>query len=89
MSLTANAHDRSTGAVGLGLAVLSAATFGTSGTFADSLMLAGWSPAAVVTARITVAAVLLTIPGVRALNGDWAAARRALGSSIVFESLAI
>jgi drug/metabolite transporter (DMT)-like permease len=89
MSLTANARDRSTGAIGLGLAVFSAATFGTSGTFADSLMHAGWSPAAVVTARITVAAVLLTIPGIRAVNGDWAQARRALPSIAAFGIIAI
>jgi drug/metabolite transporter (DMT)-like permease len=89
MSLTANARDRSTGAVGLGLAVFSAATFGTSGTFADSLMHSGWSPAAVVTARITVAAVLLTIPGIRALNGDWAQVRRALSSIAAFGIIAI
>ena len=29
---------------GLGLALLSAATFGTSGTFARALIEAGWSP---------------------------------------------
>jgi drug/metabolite transporter (DMT)-like permease len=89
MSLTVNARDRSTGAVGLGLAVFSAATFGTSGTFADSLMHAGWSPAAVVTARITVAAVLLTIPGIRALKGDWAQVRRALPAIAAFGIIAI
>ena len=89
MSISHLTHDRSTAVSGLGLALFSAATFGTSGTFADSLMRAGWSPAAVVTARITLAAALLTIPGVRALNGSWAAARRALPSIAAFGVFAV
>jgi drug/metabolite transporter (DMT)-like permease len=56
---------------GLGLAVLSAATFGTSGTFASGLMAAGWSPGAAVTARISVAALMLTVPALIALRGRW------------------
>ena len=39
-------------AQGLGLALLTAATFATSGTFATSLLDAGWSPAAAVTVRL-------------------------------------
>jgi drug/metabolite transporter (DMT)-like permease len=89
MSISHLTRDRSTGAIGLGLALFSAATFGTSGTFADSLMHAGWSPAAVVTARISLAAVLLTIPGVRALRGKWTAARRALPSIAAFGIIAV
>jgi drug/metabolite transporter (DMT)-like permease len=61
---------------GLGLAVLSAGTFGTSGTFADSLIRAGWSPAAAVTVRISLSAVFLTIPALIALRGRWARLRR-------------
>ena len=41
-----------TRAAGLGLALTSAAAFGTSGSFADALMATGWTPGAVVTARI-------------------------------------
>jgi drug/metabolite transporter (DMT)-like permease len=59
------------GGAGLALAILSAATFGTSGTFAASLLDAGWSPGAAVTARITVAALVLTVPAVVALRGRW------------------
>jgi len=47
---------------GLVLALLSAATFGTSGTFATSLIDAGWSPGAVVLGRIGVAALVLLGP---------------------------
>jgi drug/metabolite transporter (DMT)-like permease len=61
---------------GLGLAVLSAGTFGTSGTFADSLIRAGWSPAAAVTVRISLSALFLTIPALIALRGRWARLRR-------------
>jgi drug/metabolite transporter (DMT)-like permease len=61
---------------GLTLAVVSAATFGTSGTFAASLIDAGWSPAAAVLARIAVAALVLTVPAVLQLRGQWALLRR-------------
>jgi drug/metabolite transporter (DMT)-like permease len=47
---------------GLVFAVMSAATFGTSGTFATSLIDAGWSPGAAVTVRIGVAALVLLVP---------------------------
>lgn len=56
---------------GLGLAVASAATFGTSGSFATSLIDAGWSPAAAVTLRISTAALLLTMPALISLRGRW------------------
>ena len=49
-------------ATGLGLAILSAAAFGTSGTFATGLLDAGWSPGAAVTARVVIAALVLTVP---------------------------
>jgi hypothetical protein len=58
-----------TSSVGLGLAVFSAATFGTSGSFASALMASGWTPAAAVTVRICLAAFFLTIPAVIQLRG--------------------
>jgi len=64
------------GGAGLSLAVLSAATFGTSGTFAASLIGAGWSPAAAVCTRIAVAALILTVPALVQLRGRWAGLRR-------------
>jgi drug/metabolite transporter (DMT)-like permease len=54
--------------VGLSLAAASSATFGTSGTFAASLLAVGWTPGAAVTARIIVAAVVLTVPALLALR---------------------
>jgi drug/metabolite transporter (DMT)-like permease len=82
-------HDRRRGAFGLGLAVFSAATFGTSGTFADALMHTGWTPGAVVTLRIGVAAVLLTIPGLLAMRGKWGLLRQSLRSVLAFGFVAV
>jgi len=59
---------------GLAMAVASAACFGMSGSFATALVGAGWSPAAVVRARMAVAALLLTPVALRSL-------RRGIGSS--------
>ncbi|MGB9376763.1 MAG: EamA family transporter [Mycobacteriales bacterium] len=68
-------EQRKAGA-GLGLAILSAASFGTSGPFAKALTDAGWSPAAAVTVRIAVAAAILAIPAAIALRGQWVTLRR-------------
>jgi drug/metabolite transporter (DMT)-like permease len=61
---------------GLGLAIASAATFGTSGTFGSSLIDAGWTPAAAVTARVLIAAVVLSIPAIHQLRGRWSLLRQ-------------
>jgi drug/metabolite transporter (DMT)-like permease len=82
-------RDRRRGAFGLGLAVFSAATFGTSGTFADALMQTGWTPGAVVTLRIGVAAVLLTVPGVLGMRGKWGLLRQSLRSVLAFGFVAV
>ena len=65
------------GGAGLSLGILSAAAFGTSGAFASSLIDAGWSPAAAVLARITLAGLMLTIPALLQLRGRWGVLRRA------------
>jgi drug/metabolite transporter (DMT)-like permease len=72
--------------VGLGLALLSAASFSTSGSFARSLAGAGWSPAAAVVARVTAAAVMLAIPGIFAMRGRWGSLRRS-GVTVVLYGL--
>src|SRR5215469_12910675 len=56
---------------GLGLALFSALAFSTSGALAKSLIDAGWSPAAAVTARISIAALVLAIPGYLSMRGRW------------------
>ena len=63
-------RERST-RTGLALAVLSAASFSTSGSFARSLTGAGWSPAAAVAARISAAALMLAVPAVVSMRGRW------------------
>jgi drug/metabolite transporter (DMT)-like permease len=75
--------------VGLGLAVFSAATFGTSGSFASALMASGWTPGAAVTVRITLAALFLTIPAVVQLRGKWLLLRRSLPTVLAFGLLAV
>ena len=60
----------STGA-GFAFAILTAMTFGMSGTIAKGLLVTGWSPGAAVTARITLAALLLAVPGLLVLRGRW------------------
>lgn len=61
---------------GLALALLSAAAFSTSGSFARSLTGAGWSPAAAVAARISLAALILAAPAIISLRGRWGSLRR-------------
>ena len=77
------------GSAGLALAVLSAATFGTSGAFASSLIAAGWSPAAAVVCRIAVAALMLTIPAMVQLRGRWALLRRNAGPVAAYGLFAV
>ena len=67
---------RTAGGAGLALALLSAATFGTSGSFAASLIEAGWTPGSAVTARVLTAALLLTLPALLQLHGNGALLRR-------------
>ena len=74
---------------GLALALLSAATFGTSGTFARALIDAGWSPGAAVTIRITIAAVILAVPAIVMLRGKWHVLRRNIGMIAIYGLVAI
>ncbi|HET6188943.1 MAG TPA: EamA family transporter, partial [Trebonia sp.] len=76
---SAAAPARNVGAsrgTGLVIGLLSAAAFGTSGTFGTSLIGAGWSPAGAVLARVSIAALVLTGPALVQLRGRWALLRR-------------
>ena len=77
------------GGAGLALGVLSAAAFGISGTFASSLIDAGWSPGAAVLVRIAAAALMLTIPAMIQLRGRWALLRRAMGKVTAYGLTAV
>src|SRR4051795_346147 len=61
--------------IGLGFAVASAAAFGLSGSLARGLLDAGWTAAAVVLARLTIAAVVVAPLAAHALRGRWDALR--------------
>jgi drug/metabolite transporter (DMT)-like permease len=78
-----------TNSAGLGLAALSAATFGTSGSFASALIAGGWTPGAAVTARIGIAALILTVPAVLQLRGRWALLRRNLSTVVGYGMFAV
>ncbi|MGC2008856.1 EamA family transporter [Trebonia sp.] len=67
---------RSGRGTGLVIGLLSAAAFGTSGTFGTSLIGAGWSPAGAVLARVSIAALVLTGPALVQLRGRWTLLRR-------------
>ncbi|MET8062620.1 DMT family transporter [Micromonospora sp. NPDC005686] len=75
--------------VGLGLALLSAITFATSGTFARPLITGEWSAVAVVIARVGIAALVLAVPAVLALRGRWAVLRRNALSVVLFGVLGV
>jgi drug/metabolite transporter (DMT)-like permease len=88
----ASRATRSAGAgsgAGLALATVSAATFGTSGVFAASLIGAGWSPAAAVITRIAVAALVLTVPALLQLRGRWSLLRRGGGRAAAYGLVAV
>jgi drug/metabolite transporter (DMT)-like permease len=80
--------ERTVGA-GLGLALVSAATFGTSGSFARSLTDAGWSPGAAVAARVGLAALMLAVPAVIVLRGQWGVLRREAGMVTAYGLVAV
>ncbi len=64
--------DATTGqhtATGLALALTSAVSFGLSGTLARGLMDAGWTAGAAVSLRVTIAALVLVVPGFLAIRG--------------------
>jgi drug/metabolite transporter (DMT)-like permease len=70
-TMTHDNQQRSRTTAGLAFAFVSAMTFGLSGALARGLFDAGWTAGAAVAARITIAAVVLVVPGVLALRGRW------------------
>ena len=77
------------GGLGLVLALTSAATFGTSGSFAASLIAAGWTPGAAVTARVLTAALVLTLPALLQLRGHGRLLRRSGRTLLVYGIAAV
>jgi drug/metabolite transporter (DMT)-like permease len=85
--MTTPATQRS--GAGIVLALISAAAFGTSGVVARSLLDTGWTPGAVVTMRISVAAVLLVWPTWVALRARRAVLRRRAGMVLGYGAFAV
>lgn len=71
--------QRSSTSAGLVIAVIAAATFGTSGALVKPLLESGWSPAAAVTVRALVGGVVLAPVAILALRGRWSALWRSRG----------
>lgn len=67
---------RRAGLGGLGFAVLSASSFGLSGVLGKGLLETGWTAGAAVLLRVTVAALVLLVPTVMHLRGNWGVLRR-------------
>jgi len=70
-------------------AVLSAAAFGTSGSFAKALLDTGWSSGAIVLLRVGIAAGLLLGPAVVACRGRWGLVRGESGLILLYGLVAV
>ena len=75
--------------VGLLAAVLSAATFATSGTFGKALLATGWTPGSVVTARVGLAGLVLLGPALYAVRGLPGVVRRSVWLILGFGVVAV
>lgn len=78
-----------TSGAGLGLALASAASFGTSGAFASSLLDAGWTAGSAVTVRVVVATLALTVPALLLLRGRYAQLRRGVRTVAAYGVVAV
>lgn len=96
--MTAIAHDISGGDVapprrsttsGIGIALVSAVSFGLAGALASPLLDAGWSAGAVVLVRIWLGALAVVPFGVRALRGRWRLLRASLPTVTVYGVAAV
>src|SRR3954469_997371 len=75
--------------VGLVFALLSAATFGTSGALATSLIDSGWTPGAAVTVRVAIAAAVLAVPALLQLRGSRPPVGRSLRTVGIYGVVAV
>lgn len=76
---------------GLTAAVVAAASFGTSGSFAASLLAVGWTSGSAVTYRVVLAALALTVPALLLLRrtDSWGALRRGAGPLALYGLVAV
>jgi drug/metabolite transporter (DMT)-like permease len=71
------------------LAVISAASFGMSGSLARGLLSTGWSPGAIVLTRVGVAALVLAPFTAAAMRGRWGLLRAQARQLLVYGALAV
>ncbi|NNM46685.1 EamA family transporter [Knoellia koreensis] len=76
-------------AMGLWFALASAATFATSGPFAKSLLVEGWSSGAIVLLRVAGAALALAVPTALAMRGRWHLLRRNVWHVLAYGAIAV
>ena len=76
-------------ASGLGFALLAAASFGLSGSLAKGLMELGWTAGSAVLVRVTIAALVLAVPGVVALKGRLHLLRSNVGAIVAYGIFAV
>ena len=76
-------------ASGLGFALIAAFCFGLSGSLAKGLMAAGWTAGSAVLLRVTIAALVLAVPGIVALRGEWHLLRRSVGPVVGYGLFAV
>jgi drug/metabolite transporter (DMT)-like permease len=74
---------------GLAFALVSAASFGMSGALARGLLAEGWTPGAVVLARIAIAAAVVAPFGVVAMRGRWPLLRAHWRTVVVYGLFAV
>ena len=79
----------SRGMLGIALGVAAGLAFGAGGVFVKPLLESGWSPGAAVLARISVAAVILAVPGLVALRFDLRPLWRARWTVLVYGLVAV
>lgn len=80
---------RTGGIIGIVLGLGAGLAFGVGGVFVKPLLESGWSPGAAVLARISIAAVLLAVPGLLALRGDFRALWRARWTVLLYGLVAV
>ncbi|GGF16415.1 EamA family transporter [Subtercola lobariae] len=80
---------RSSTTAGLAIAVLAAATFGTSGALIKPLLESGWSPGAAVTVRVLIGGVVLLPFAIVSLRGRWSALWRSRWRVLAMASVGV
>lgn len=76
-------------ASGVGFVLVSATSFGLSGSMARGLMDAGWTAGAATLARVVIASAVLLVPGILAMRGRWHLLRRAWPTVVAYGLFAV